>query len=1289
MDEIKVSEYAGGFAFEYWCNGGDLKDIESLLMSFHNILGKNEAIILGMNEAKMQGKNDSGMDSKDADQLKDKVFQDIVRNTEQVVVDPASSIWTMPQSERLALVEKWQEEIGVATLVDQAVELHRRHQQALQHQTQARMDDDTHRFGQQDIIGLTTTACAKYWPLLSKLDMRTVICEEAGEVIEAHSLCTLFPSIKHAIFIGDPLQLRAQVNEQEMALENSKKYRLDQSLFERMMYSSLSNGQSFPTSRLDIQRRAHPVLADIMRATLYPSLEDAPSTKSYPRVAGMAERLYWLDHRHPEVRPDPRSVYVTSYTNTFEADMISAMVRYLVHTNEYNFGDIAVLTPYNGQLEALKQKLQGDCKTYLIEKDKEALMDLRDLDLDAAETIATEDAEGRTTYDMSNMLRLATIDNFQGEEAKIVILSTVRSNIDDRVGFLKSFNRINVACSRAKHGFYIVGNASLMRNVSMWSSIIDLLKKQQKIGANLQACCTRHPTHKYRIQYPEDFSKVPVCEIKCGAILPCGHICKDQCHTHSIHERKSCMQKCAKYHEVCGHKCQKLCGEPCGECDQESGSITLSCGHSQILKCKEKRQGVTPQCQAIVATFQLPCGHSIDQTCSAEYPSTTCQEPCATVLDCGHSCSGLCSDCSARMQHSRCTGQCSQVGDCGHECHNPCHKGACPPCQVICTRSCDHDEEEDKNKSFECSYIPNPCTKPCQSLKGCSAICCLPCTRMASNNPCTQVLGCGHLCPSLEDEKCPATCSQCVTSQPCQYLQIYLPCNHAVDVEKLDAHVGVRTLFQVADSGVIEHPVPAAIKQWEGTLRCPTCGEHIKDIKRYSSVQQLKNLSKHLDELYLMFGQKLNLFMSKIYYTKKDLRGDRKDFVRRLVPGPLGGMTNKNLVQIRGTRTEETEIRLLKFRDNTIVPFEQSMSDLEKFIGHDGLATLLRSSAPKQEDVSQHLVPGDGPSTTQLISAPHTPSPGTRSPVEHVEDAGTPGSDSDNDDEGNYADTAITREIRRQAKEREMEQRKQSSWAVPKKPRAFNQSSKPVPRFISVEGDFDTANLPFKARLESLHYRCRLMVLEEGAHMVQELEKLEPRSRHTEIFLEELRALIVLQTQKKVAELNDSIARCASQNLKRLEVELRLIQISFHSILSTFKTPSGIDLQSTMTAMLALCEQYPDTAGVFQQSCLSVKVAIGKRRQDWNINLYSNGANLFWKKWAGHEVGCLRHCQFGHPYSGYVFKDCPECGRYVEPKRKIQVEEDKTDYSQYLKEDEFVAKMKQMRMGTSTKPPEK
>ena len=58
-----------------------------------------------------------------------------------------------------------------------------------------------------------------------------------------------------------------------MALENSIKYRLDESLFERMVYPCTHGVPPFPTSRLNIQRRMHPAIADLMRATLYPQLK--------------------------------------------------------------------------------------------------------------------------------------------------------------------------------------------------------------------------------------------------------------------------------------------------------------------------------------------------------------------------------------------------------------------------------------------------------------------------------------------------------------------------------------------------------------------------------------------------------------------------------------------------------------------------------------------------------------------------------------------------------------------------------------------------------------------------------------------------------------------------------------------------------------------------------------------------------------------------------------------------------------------------------------------------------
>lgn len=56
-----------------------------------------------------------------------------------------------------------------------------------------------------------------------------------------------------------------------------------------------------------------------------------------------------------------------------------------------------------------------------------------------------------------------TVDNYQGEENEIVILSLVRSS-HDNIGYVKVSNRINVSISRAKKGFIVLGNRNLMES---------------------------------------------------------------------------------------------------------------------------------------------------------------------------------------------------------------------------------------------------------------------------------------------------------------------------------------------------------------------------------------------------------------------------------------------------------------------------------------------------------------------------------------------------------------------------------------------------------------------------------------------------------------------------------------------------------------------------------------------------------------------------------------------------------------------------------------------------------
>lgn len=63
--------------------------------------------------------------------------------------------------------------------------------------------------------------------------------------------------------------------------------------------------------------------------------------------------------------------------------------------------------------------------------------------------------------------KVITVDSFQGSETDIVILSFVRSNANNNVGFLSDFSRINVAITRAKHNLFCIGDANTLENCKL------------------------------------------------------------------------------------------------------------------------------------------------------------------------------------------------------------------------------------------------------------------------------------------------------------------------------------------------------------------------------------------------------------------------------------------------------------------------------------------------------------------------------------------------------------------------------------------------------------------------------------------------------------------------------------------------------------------------------------------------------------------------------------------------------------------------------------------------------
>ncbi|KAM9916293.1 hypothetical protein OXX59_010094, partial [Metschnikowia pulcherrima] len=80
--------------------------------------------------------------------------------------------------------------------------------------------------------------------------------------------------------------------------------------------------------------------------------------------------------------------------------------------------------------------------------------------------------------DFDGKVEVSTIDGFQGREKEAIIVSLVRSNDRKEIGFLSDSRRLNVAMTRPKRHFCIIGDMELLSESNVpylknWASHAD------------------------------------------------------------------------------------------------------------------------------------------------------------------------------------------------------------------------------------------------------------------------------------------------------------------------------------------------------------------------------------------------------------------------------------------------------------------------------------------------------------------------------------------------------------------------------------------------------------------------------------------------------------------------------------------------------------------------------------------------------------------------------------------------------------------------------------------------
>ena len=267
-------------------------------------------------------------------------------------------------------------------------------------------------------------------PRLAKFKFRTVLIDESTQSAEPECMIPLVLGCKQVVLVGDHQQLGPVIMNKKAA-----KAGLNQSLFERLVILGLS------PIRLQVQYRMHPCLSEFPSNMFYEgSLQNGITMQQrlrkdveFPWPVADSPMMFWSNLGTEEI-----SASGTSYLNRTEASNVEKIV-----TRFFKAGvkpdAIGIITPYEGQRSYVVQSMQQT---------------------------------GTFKKELYKEIEVASVDAFQGREKDSIVLSCVRSNDHQGIGFLSDPRRLNVALTRAKYGLVILGNPKVLSKHPLWHYLL-------------------------------------------------------------------------------------------------------------------------------------------------------------------------------------------------------------------------------------------------------------------------------------------------------------------------------------------------------------------------------------------------------------------------------------------------------------------------------------------------------------------------------------------------------------------------------------------------------------------------------------------------------------------------------------------------------------------------------------------------------------------------------------------------------------------------------------------------
>ncbi|GAA5867915.1 hypothetical protein JCM1840_003487 [Sporobolomyces johnsonii] len=286
-----------------------------------------------------------------------------------------------------------------------------------------------------DVICATCVGCGD--PRLAKFKFRTVLIDEATQATEPECMIPLTFGVKQLVMVGDHSQLGPTIMNKKAARAG-----LNQSLFERLIL--LGNRPI----RLQVQYRMHPCLSEFPSNMFYEGTLQNGVTA--PERLRKNVDFPWPQpttpmYFHQNLGQEEISSSGTSFLNRTEASNVEKIV-----TRFFKSGvlpsQIGVITPYEGQRSYIVSYMQFN---------------------------------GALKKDLYKEVEVASVDAFQGREKDYIIVSCVRSNEHQGIGFLNDPRRLNVALTRAKYGLVILGNPKVLSKHSLWHYLLTHYKEKK------------------------------------------------------------------------------------------------------------------------------------------------------------------------------------------------------------------------------------------------------------------------------------------------------------------------------------------------------------------------------------------------------------------------------------------------------------------------------------------------------------------------------------------------------------------------------------------------------------------------------------------------------------------------------------------------------------------------------------------------------------------------------------------------------------------------------------------